>query len=247
VHRFEAGLPNKGSGSAWPAAFPPFAAGNGIEVVCLTDEAQLKAEGSSVPDASGSAGLDHCVGGYGRECFTGQSHIASIRRVTPSGYERLSTVEFEPGEGDEPGLDVSQHYGERNRKPSDEAITALEAFLEAVDKGAVPLSEEALSRRSEQGFGEPYDWRVPEAMDQAFFAWSGFLPRDVARGGLPALHARIGEILRDLPPASAIVPATQPRVVVINAGMAIPRLAERNRLRLDNLGWMETDPPAPGM
>jgi hypothetical protein len=196
---FEATLPQPAGINAWPASFEPFRASNGLEIVCLTDEAQLRAEGGKGPDAQDVDGLNHCVGGYGRRCYSGICHVASVRRVSGDGFERLSTIELVPV-GTDPAtasLAIKQHHGRSNAQPVSQAAEAVSEFMAALDAGLHSLDRAALTGRSERGFVDYYI-EMDEAMaETAFAAWKPYLPRDIARGGVSALQERIRqEIVR---------------------------------------------------
>jgi len=239
LDRFEAGLPVSEKSHSWPAPFPPYAAGDGIEIVCLTSEADLKAEGAKGADATGAEGLDHCVGGYGKACYTGESHVASIRRRTAGGYVRLSTVEFEAAP-DAEGLVAVQHYGRGNARPCAAASGALAGLLAALQDGRHPLDSEALVERDGDEYEDAYDWRDPGAMGQAFATWSAYLPRDVARGGLPALAARIEAVAATLGPAPATPEPGEVRIMY----MDYPRFGALRARNFEDVAGGEP-PPAP--
>jgi hypothetical protein len=200
----DAALPSPGSGNIWPALAPPFRTRGDIEIAFLTDESQLKAEGWRGTAPDGTEGLAHCVGGYGKACFTGGAHVASVRRLRPDGFDRLSTVQFlvaEPSEDDRaPGIYVQQHLGLRNREPEEIASAAVGDFLAAAVTGLHPVSPDAARVRSDEGYLESYDPRAPGNLERAFDAWAPYLPRAIARGGLDILTGRVLELVDGLGP-----------------------------------------------
>jgi hypothetical protein len=216
--RQDAALPSSDS-NRWPAAFPDFSAPNGLVISCLLDEAALKAEGAKGLDADDVAGLDHCVGGYGRKCYTGESVIASVGRYVGPTFERLSTVEFGSftpvsswkdaamGRGlgldipyedreDGPVLEVMQHFGRGNGDPAPECVEAVTTLTRAIAAGKHPLDRAAVSARGHAGYVESYDWRIPGRLEQAFEAWKEYLPRSIANEGLGSLIERVASEAR---------------------------------------------------
>jgi hypothetical protein len=193
---FEAAMPTREAENAWPAAFPPFTASNGLTVRCLVTEGDLRHEGRHDADADGVQGLAHCVGGYGRRCFEGHGHVASVRRDGPDGAVRVSTVEFTPIRGAEGvgSLALAQHRGPGNASPDPEARAAVHELLAAVSAGRHALDEEALRTRDGAAYRDGYDWSDPTRLAAAFDAWRPFLPKAVARRGVAGIAARLHDV-----------------------------------------------------
>ncbi len=166
------------SDTAWGAGLPGHREGD-VECVVLLDGAALVAEGGRGPDADGVMGLDHCVGGYGRQCRDGSTRVMSVRRVTPDGrMERLSTVAFETGP-DGPAL--TQHLGGGNGEPPPAATSFVEGYLRLLAGGrlafdrsqVVPVGPEETDETEDAG----YDFRRPGAWEAVRDAWAPFVPR----------------------------------------------------------------------
>jgi hypothetical protein len=183
--RFDRIVPGETPGLRWPAIFPRFDAGDGVWIEALTSPDALASEGARGRDGAGARGLEHCVGGYARDCWLGRAHVASIRREGRGPYERLSTVELVHGVG---GLAVRQHRGGRNAPPPEAAVRALDALLAAVRDGSVVLDPLALHVRRGGGGVER---TTPEALADAARAWAPHLPRSAPRTDAPALAAWI--------------------------------------------------------
>ena len=210
---FMADLPAHEGGNAWPALFDDFRDADGTLVTCLSDEAALKSEGSR------DGGLEHCVGGYGRRCYVGSVHVASVRRGDGTG--RLSTVAFKAfadGEGGT-GLHVSEHKGPGNSRPCEASTKAVAALVAAVSRRALALSDEALAQRGDEGFKDSYDWREPGLMEQAFEAWRPHLRPAMAREGFEAFRDRAVEAATrfagGIPAPVATVRSPRPEAVVV--------------------------------
>lgn len=177
----------------WPALFAPFEAANGVIVRCLVTPAELAAEGSPFPDGDGAAGLAHCVGGYAHDCASGRTHVASVHRIGPDGVrERLSTASFVMTPE---GLATEQHFARRNATPPGDAQAAIAELLSRIRTGAVVLAPEALRLRVPAIRGAP----DAEEAETAFAAWLPYLPRRVARGGVPGLRANVEAEFARLP------------------------------------------------
>jgi hypothetical protein len=73
----------RGALSMWPALCPTLTAPNRVQLIPLTNSAELAEEGSA---------MHHCVGGYTSQCLSGNSHIFSIR---DSNGIRLSTLQLQ--------------------------------------------------------------------------------------------------------------------------------------------------------
>lgn len=182
-HRRGVGLPDCDLGNwNWAPLLPSWTdRDSGVAVEVLVDRAALVAEGAKGLDAKGVAGLGHCVGGYGEKCLRGQSSIVSLRKPEGDAYRRLSTAEIriEPD-----GVKIVQHRGMGNGEPPAEAAVVFARYLDQIDKGILAIDRgewDAARRRRrpelEQICG--YDWRDRTAIEAAFRAWRGYLPKRV--------------------------------------------------------------------
>lgn len=134
-------------------------------------------------------------------------HIVSIRDRTG---KRVSTAEIElTDDGQEIGLDVSQHFAAGNELPPDQAEQALSDYLDAILSGTIEVEWDALEKtleercRARSAQTRPgYRYRIddPEAADRVFEAWRFLLPspqRQMTRAvwvdavGLPAMAATL--------------------------------------------------------
>ncbi len=161
---------------SWPAALPGWS-WDGVDLVVLTDAAQLLAEGAAGPDADGVMGLGHCVGTYAGSCLSGSSRIVSLRRPTPSGTVRLSTAQLRFSRD---GLALVQHQGPGNADPCREAHAALAAYAGAIHDGRLQVDEGGLGPvpdRSLVSGGAGYDVDVSGNWERALALWAPHLPR----------------------------------------------------------------------
>ncbi len=160
----------------WGPAFPDLRTGD-LEVVVLADEAALREEGRQGPNRDGTAGLAHCVGGYGPACLRGESRILSVRRILRDGTRvRLSTAEVTWRDG------LVQHRGHANADPDEEAVEFLAGYLTAVLDGTLRVVEEELA--PVEATTAPYDPRVPGTWDAVRAMWRPFAPRSAIRQDL---------------------------------------------------------------
>ncbi|TAL40317.1 MAG: hypothetical protein EPN97_00055 [Alphaproteobacteria bacterium] len=115
----------EGSGLSWAALTTPQTAPNGVSLVPLTNDAELKQEGEI---------MHHCVGGYGAECYKGDSAIISLRSATG---EHLSTLQLRlSGEH----VYSVQNKGVGNVSPSAEAAEAAEWYISVINGKKIPTS-----------------------------------------------------------------------------------------------------------
>ena len=103
--------------STWPALLPePLPLEKGIRAVFLNTTHDLAEEGCR---------LGHCVGGYWRRCFVGESHIVSLRN---DQNESLSTLEIRLPRNDSRTCQIYQHRAAHNATPAPQ-LCALENRL----------------------------------------------------------------------------------------------------------------------
>lgn len=181
-HRRGVGLPDCDLGNwSWAPLLPAWMdKPSGIEFVVLTDRAALLAEGAKGTDATGAAGLNHCVGGYGERCLRGQSTIVSLRRREGDGYRRLSTAEIriEPQ-----GVRVVQHRGMGNGEPAPDASAAFSRYVEGLENDpALPIDRAGWQEPRRRGAPDlericGYDWRDESAILAALRAWRSYLTK----------------------------------------------------------------------
>lgn len=85
--------------------------------------------------------LRHCVGTYGPACVAGRCRIFSVRTIAG---EILSTLEVgqqpKSKKNSTPEIMQRQHLAARNRPPSAACTAAVDAFLHAARRGAVPIN-----------------------------------------------------------------------------------------------------------
>ena len=187
----EAAMPPPSAGraslaaGAWLAGFPDAEVG-GVSVRVLTRPAELAAEGAPGVDATGMAGLHHCVSTYAPTCRRGKARILGLRTKAPGGTRRLSTAEVSTG----PGWTLVQHRGRRNDPPPAEAVVAVETYLAMCRDGTLPVDVDGF--RAVQGSGGAaedagYDIGIPGATRAVFDAWAPLLPHYLRRAGLDGL------------------------------------------------------------
>ncbi len=147
----------------WPGAMRVPFVREGIEIVELTTGAALAEEGIE---------MRHCVGAYIGRCLSGQSRVLSIRR---SEGDRLSTVELRR-DGGARGFVVAQHYRDDNEPPASEAIAALRAWLDRVDRDADALVDAAWPNLAVGAVQQPGSIDL-----RAFWAQEAALPASLRR------------------------------------------------------------------
>ena len=175
-----------------PRLFAETEAGDGYRLASLATPRELVAEGSPGPDASGVAGLAHCVGGYAEAVARGLTAVVSLRRAVPGGYERVSTAEVDVGpvaQGLPPSIE--QHRGRGNAAPGAAAEAALRRGLGAV------AAEAHLRLAAHLAAGPaPFDWSAAFACVRAWEeirdAWAFAVPRPLRGAGPAELLAAAG-------------------------------------------------------
>ena len=171
---FERDLPPGDDRATWPALFEPWE-GMGHRIVSLTKPSELRAEGDPV------TGLDHCVAGYARKCWSGRSSVLSIRRRDAGGEWRpVSTAEIRvhgSPHGSQTAVSVMQHRGRSNAPPDDRAVAAFDALVGAIGLRQVSVDPEASKPRDPAGFDDGVDWASDDAVVRTARAWAPFLAR----------------------------------------------------------------------
>lgn len=180
-HERQGGGTNVPRSASWPALFDPFVAGNGVTATCVTTQAGLTEEGGEAEEG----GLSHCVGGYGRSCLRGETHVVSISKATAEpGKTRLSTLCLVPDPSSSgTRFVIQQHRGSRNGEPPSEAKAAVEELMRAIADGI--LETRTIVPRIE-GVPAP----VPADFDpeRAYRLWAPFLPGGSGSIGLVAFR-----------------------------------------------------------
>lgn len=198
------------SENGWAPLCDIWQAPNGVTIVPLTDEEELKAEGAHGKDKNGIEGLHHCVGGYASTCRAG-GHILSLRLVKDEEtFVRLSTAEIERLSETSDELKTRQHHGKGNGSPPQIAREAYDWFVGEVANGRIPLNragvmsylqgKPAISDEISRRAG--YDRRETEILEGVLDAWRAFLPK--------RLREASAETLREAPEMSALVDEIAP-------------------------------------
>jgi hypothetical protein len=144
----------------WPAICPPWRCDRGVhEIVPITSAAGVVEEGNR---------LDHCVGGYYRQCRSGAVQILSLRR--DGAHAATIELTLSGMTADTLSFQVGQFKARRNRRPDDELHDVLRAFLTALKSGTHPIFRTQLAAHRE---------RMEQEGD---YLWSA--------GALPIAHAR---------------------------------------------------------
>ncbi|AOG02889.1 hypothetical protein [Bosea sp. RAC05] len=169
----------------WVAGLPDWRC-DGYDLKVLTCARELKDEGRRGADADGLDGLSHCVGGYSQHCKANHSRIISLRRLGSSGLiERVSTVEIaveHAASGSAPRFTIKQHRGYRNADPPACALTVINAYLSAIDRGMIAIDHSQLLPTKNVGTiaqTAGYEFWRPGAFAAAVAAWSPFLPKSM--------------------------------------------------------------------
>lgn len=157
----------------WPALQEDFVCEHGI-LKFLTSDDELHAEGQI---------MDHCVGGYYRECMTGGTHIAAIEAKDGSRSTiQLCISNEEPDEG---RLWVVQHHSFHNSAPSEMCAAVEHAFFAKFAKKKYRIKQkkkvenevyegiEAVAIPDEKAneFLRLYDPIMPDALKGKDIAW----------------------------------------------------------------------------
>ncbi len=172
-------LPGSRGRPSWDPVLPDAEVGE-VSVVVLRDVASLRAEGRHGPDADGSEGLAHCVGGYAPSCSSNRARIVSLRRPCGEGsWSRSSTAELRP---DDPVPFVAQHRGRSNVRPPEGDARALATYLSTLP-GTYDPSAGFGPVREVSDDAAAYDWTIPGSWERVAAWWAPFLPRPLRRAG----------------------------------------------------------------
>ena len=169
---------------AWPAHLPAWHdPATGLDVVPLTDETALRAEGAGRGPPGSPEGLAHCVGDYGWPCAEGRSRILSVRRPRPDGFTRLSTAEVN---WTAQGPRVRQHSGRANGAPPAEASVALDAYMARLEVAGprTPPPRDGRARPDPRVASAGYDVTKASNVAHALALWRPMLPKPLRREGL---------------------------------------------------------------
>lgn len=178
---------------SWPVPFDPVPLPGGLRAVVLGGVRALVEEGGQGCDRDGVRRLDHCVGGYGQRCQTGESLVVSVRRDGPHA-ERLSTAELvrDPKGAWRLGgraYALRQHRGRSNGEPPREARMALGGLFDLLRDGGIAVRAEALEPRAKADVDPD-----PSAAASLHPAWRRILPPAYAALGLGELLAKVDEL-----------------------------------------------------
>lgn len=109
----------------WPLLLP--------EREQLSPSVQAVSLGNSYALAMEGKRMQHCVGGYAKRCFLGESHIISLR---DSNDRSLSTLEIRLDKYNARQMKIIQHKGHGNRSPERSLILLEANLLSAIQKNA---------------------------------------------------------------------------------------------------------------
>ncbi|MBL0318284.1 MAG: ankyrin repeat domain-containing protein [Alphaproteobacteria bacterium] len=125
--------------------------------------------------------LGHCVGGYTNKCFSGYSHILSIRNEKG---ESQSTFEILTEYGKKT-YHLQQHYGPKNASPSSESGIVLKSIFDHLDKGILQIDYDYLNQKLNERLKENeankyinevgYDYKSPGKIEEAQNAYRASL------------------------------------------------------------------------
>lgn len=182
----------------WPTLFDDvWTAPNGVTVVCLSTEEALLDEGRR---------REHCVATYADRCHTGATHIVSVRGAR---NQPLATAELwlEGGR-----LREAQFRARRNRTPSKRAREALDAFLKAIESGAIAINADQIAQRQAESTSDPnsggigFDPADPDGPERVWRILSPWLP--VKRLRRLTLDQFCQRILKDMGDRHTAAPGT---------------------------------------
>lgn len=150
---------------------------NGLSLVPLRTEAELKKEGQI---------MGHCVGSYGTKAKSGQCHIVSVRE----GNKSIATVEFSLQDGIEDGLKLKiiQNKGVHNSSPSSEAKDSVDWYMKSLERNFIPnnyvkikayLGEKIFQDSLERVCN--YDWRNVQNINTVLAPWAPYVATDVKK------------------------------------------------------------------
>ena len=153
----------------WTALFDPISI-DGVDFICLNTQSLLKEEGKE---------LDHCVGGYVRDCLSLISHI--IRVVSK---DSRSTIELRQDSNN--NYYIAQHHSYRNfwntRTPSNLHIKTSFKLLEKINSKSIALNP--LKKNDPEDICleiYPFDFHNTEAQEQIYQAYRKYSALDTAK------------------------------------------------------------------
>ena len=137
--------------------------------------------------------MHHCVGGYDRECMTGQTQIFSLR--TAKG-KRLSTLQLSARKMRRGAFyfTVAQNLAAHNAPPPRAAVAAARELLSSLNEGKLQYHVGSpLPRRANADVHVlcGFDYRSDAAWEQARAGALPFLPSDLRRLGPMELGAGV--------------------------------------------------------
>jgi len=209
----------------FPLLTEAWQASNGLVVMPFRDFDDMREE---------SRRLSHCVGQlYLGAARTTDGHFFSVR---PAGLATsLSTVQLSrlPDSGNPDEIRIIQHRGQSNRQPSDEALGAVEEWMEEIRSGRLHLNSREIQgwreylrslRSPEQVDRIPprvtwssaleSDWSDVEKRQASWEEWRGIVGGSVGKPDTPAGIFRFAEaraLLEEMSPAAASILARQAR------------------------------------
>jgi hypothetical protein len=162
---------------AWPGLTAAVEAPNGLWLVPLCNEDELKEEGRR---------MRHCVGGYGASAKACTSHIVSVRSVDRDGGSKShSTCEFHGIKQAVPAnLTFRQHQAQGNTTPAAPYQDAIAWYQREIVSGRLETNWEliraflddkivAAMDHVERGCG--FDWRDRKALSASVAPWRDFV------------------------------------------------------------------------
>lgn len=202
----------------WGALTDIVQAPNGLWLIPLTYETMVHEEGSgptyanrSRTNGDGSLGLDLCLGQgsyrahYLQRCRTEGAHLISVRRAADINagrpiFERLGTAFVTRVDVIHGRFDVNQFMAKTNTAPCDEARFAFEWYKTSVLNGTIALkpprasasldgAEHLLKRADMIADICGYQWRDPNCLKRAMFAWGKFVPKRLRQMGFDGFKA----------------------------------------------------------
>lgn len=204
----------------FPVLCESFTASNGLVVYPFRNFDEMKEESSR---------MNNCVGRlYLNQARTAQSHLFSVRSSDLS--RSMATLEIRgiPNEGNadvvSPGLTIGQLLGVRNGSCPEEARTAVQEWIQTVQRGLLTLNidevrewrahirdqSQTVARTSVASWTSALgtDWK-DEARSQAYWEeWNGIISSSAVWGDNPGAlfrHAAVRDLVASLSPAAAAI------------------------------------------
>lgn len=143
----------------WPPLTPPLTAPveyGGCRLGFLTSEEEIIAEGAE---------QQHCVGGYGDRCLSGNTHILSVR--DDSG-KIISTAELH--REDDNSLTLIQHRAKRNGTPPEHAVKSITWFMDQLSSGGIKVDFKNFDQELQHLQAAPHTDDRSERLREAQFA-----------------------------------------------------------------------------